>query len=471
MTSLPEDLPRLKREYARRSAIRASLEAWAGFVLKPQGFRIAAHQRHLIGALEAVARGEVDRLLLLMPPGSAKSTYVSVLFPPWWFVRHPSSSVIAASHTEGLAAHFGRQGRALIEAHGRRLGYGLRAGGATQWETTRRGQYLATGVHGSIIGRRADLAIIDDPVKSQAEAESARAREYLWDWYRSDVVTRLRPGGRVILAMTRWHEDDLGGRLLARESGDWRCIRLPALATADDPLGRAPGEALWPEWEDAAALERKRASVGERAWFAQFQQEPRPEGGTVFRVERIAILDTADTQPGGPVVRAWDLAATEAQAGNNPDWTVGLKLARERSGRFVVLDLVRLRGDAHTVQRTMRRVAELDGDAVPISVPQDPGQAGKAQMTLLANVLAGYRMTSSREAGSKEARAALVAVQVDAGNFGLLRAAWNTVLLDELRSFPHGTKDDQVDALSRAFAALTETGPGVRRTYVGLFSR
>ena len=124
-----------------------------------------------------------------------------------------------------------------------------------------------------------------------------------------DLATRLKPGGRIVLIMTRWHEDDLGGRLLAQNPAEWRLLRLPALAEADDPLGRPEGAPLWPDWEDAAALARKRDTVGDRVWSALFQQTPRPPAGSLFRVNDIAVLDEVPASS-GRVVRAWDLAAT-----------------------------------------------------------------------------------------------------------------------------------------------------------------
>ena len=149
--------------------------------------------------------------MVLMPPGSAKSTYVSVLFPTWWLHRRPRSAVIAACHTADLAEHFGRQVRRLVAEHAPVLGYGLAAGdrAAGRWATTGGGTYFATGVRGPITGRRADLVVIDDPIKSHAEADSALYREHAWNWYRSDLVTRLRPraaggGGDDALAPGRF---------------------------------------------------------------------------------------------------------------------------------------------------------------------------------------------------------------------------------------------------------------------------
>ncbi|HTR17121.1 MAG TPA: phage terminase large subunit [Acetobacteraceae bacterium] len=447
-------------ERRTRRTIRTSFEAWALHALAPVGQAPAAHHRLIIGELERVAAGTTDRLMLLLPPGSAKSTYASVLFPAWWFARQPGSAVIAAAHTASLARHFGRGVRGLLDEHGVRLGVSLArdSRAAHRFSLASGGSYFAAGVRGPVTGRRADLVLIDDPVKSQAEADSRAARERLFGWYRSELVTRLKPGGRIVLVMTRWHPDDLAGRLL--ESGDdWRVVRLPALAEADDPLGRAAGAALWPEWEDTAALARKRVALGERAFAALFQQSPRRVEGRLFEPRHLGEVEAA---PGGVAVRAWDLAATASLGGTDPDWTVGVKLVRDEAGRFVVTDVRRLRGGPAEVEAAIRDAARMDGTAVAIGLPQDPGQAGRAQVQYLTRMLAGYRVVASPESGAKETRAMPVAAQVAAGNVSLVRAGWNRAFIEELADFPNGVKDDQVDALSRAFGMLTEVSAPAR---------
>ena len=452
--------------------VRSDLHEWARHVLAPASQMPASHHRLLMDRLASVSRGEIDRLMVLMPPGSAKSTYASVLFPAWWFAQHPRSSVIAASHTADLAAHFGRQIRALVAEHSPALGYQLSADNraASRWQTSRRGEYFATGVRGPITGRRADLAIIDDPVKSFLEAESAVQRERLWDWYRSDLTTRLKPRARVVLVMTRWHEEDLAGRLLAVEA-DWHTLRLPALAEADDPLGRVAGDPLWPEWESREALMRKRGVVGERVWAALYQQSPRPLQGALFKVTRLEILDALPLGSTGPEVRAWDLAAPVARGGNYTHWPVGIKVMRDSSGRWIVLDVVRLRGSPRQVEEAIAETARVDGRSVTVALPEDPGQAGKNQVSYLIRMLAGYKVVASRETGSKIVRATPVAAQVEAGNIVLMRAPWNHALIEELRDFPYGRKDDQVDALARSFHLLSHTPSGPRRVAVSLLAR
>jgi predicted phage terminase large subunit-like protein len=450
-----------------------SLIGWAMMVLQRDAQVPARHHRLLIAELDRISRGDIDRLMVLMPPGSAKSTYTSLLFPVWWFTQHPTSSVIATSHTTSLAEHFGRQVRELVREYGDRLGYHLHASrhAAGQWQTTERGEYFATGIRGPLIGRRADLVIIDDPVKSEAEADSLLLRDRVWNWYRFDVTTRLKPRGRVVLIMTRWHMDDLAGRLLAQHPAEWRVLRLPALAEENDPLERPPGAALWPEWEDEAALQRKRETIGERAWSALFQQSPRPIVGSLFKTECIDILDMVPTPDNNVVVRGWDLAATSDVGGRDPDWTAGVKLARDDRGRFIVLDVVRIRGTPRQVEESVGEAARVDGRAVTIGLPEDPGQAGKHQTNYFTRQLAGYHVDTSRETGSKLTRATPVASQVEAGNVAIVRATWNHAFLEELRDFPFGRKDDQVDALSRAFTVLTERGHPARRVTLPVLMR
>jgi predicted phage terminase large subunit-like protein len=463
-----KDLP----ELGSRRVFRGDLIDWARTALEPAGLAPAAHHLLLLAELERLERRDIDRLMVLMPPGAAKSTYASVLFPAWWLVRNRGASVIAASHTAGFTEHLGRQVRALIAEHEGRLGLRLAADdrAAGRWSTASGGRYFATGVRGPMTGRRADLAVVDDPVKSREEADSRAARDRLWDWWRDTLITRLKPGGRIVLAMTRWHEDDLAGRLLTAQPSEWTCLKLPALAEPGDPMGRPLGAALWPEWEDAKALARKREAVGERTWEAQFQQRPRSPRGGMFKTD--PLREASPPLPElAAVVRAWDLAATSADGGNDPDWTVGLKLARDVDGRFLVLDVLRLRGSAGEVEQAIRCTAERDGRSVAIGLPQDPGQAGKSQISYLASRLAGYRIETSLETGSKATRAAPVASQIEAGNVSLLHGGWNAAFLEELKAFPLGDKDDQVDALSRAFAMLVPIAPVTRRLDVPLLQR
>ena len=469
--SLSEDYVRVMEEQRRRLA-RRSLLVFASDVLVERGQVPADHHRVLIRELQAVADGSVDRLMLLLPPGSAKSTYASEIFPPWFLAQRPGLNVIGASHTASLAEDFSRKAMRVANEHSEALNYALTRESVELWETTNRGRYRSAGIDGPITGSRADLIVIDDPVKSRKDADSQAYRERTWNWYRSDAYTRLKPRGRIVLIQTRWHPDDLAGRLLEEmlAGGDiWRVVCMPALADSpDDPMGRAIGAALWRAWEDEAALARKRAVVGERDFAALFQQQPRLAEGALFLIEQIGTLDAAPA--GGKLVRAWDLAATEQVGTRDPDYTVGVLMARVED-RFVVLDVIRLRGAPEQVEQAIVATAQRDGKGVRISLPQDPGQAGKAQVLYLTKKLIGYTVESSPETGDKATRAAPMVSQVNVGNVSLVRGVWNRTYLDELRDFPSGTKDDQVDASSRAFNTLTAAPAPARRVQVNFMSR
>jgi len=276
----------LEEEQAGKAS--KSLAAYATLTLdvKP-----AAHHLLLISALEEVEAGLIDVLIVTMPPGSAKSFYGSIAFPAWYLGRHPEKCVIAASHTQELAERFGRRVRNIVgsQEHTRAFpngGLSADSTAASRWDTALGGEYFASGVGGSITGRRADLAIIDDPVKSREDADSETVRDKQWAWWRDDLTTRLKPGAAVVLIMTRWHEDDLAGRLLKDlENSTQRVVilSLPMEARENDPLGRKPGEPLWPEWFTEQM--RDTAKREPRTWSALYQQEPRPIGGGEFKAE------------------------------------------------------------------------------------------------------------------------------------------------------------------------------------------
>src|SRR6185503_15526764 len=284
---LPESLLSLLDE-AKRRRIRRSCIEWAREV----GFEPAPHHRLILDEMCALmASTSYDTLLLFAPPGSAKSHHVSVAFPPWWMAANPGRSIIAASHSAELAAKWGRRVRNLIAMHSEMLGVGPSpdSQAADRWATDKGGEYLAAGVQAGIAGFRADLGIIDDPFGSKEDAYSQRIRDRVWDWYINDFSARLKPNAKRVIMHTRWHLDDLAGRVIeqARQTNQTiRIISLPAIAVANDPLGRKPGEYLWddPEGYDYAAfLRRRQAETPPVEWAALYQQEPVPEGGGFFQ--------------------------------------------------------------------------------------------------------------------------------------------------------------------------------------------
>ena len=442
-------------EKQARAAASASLIALAKLTFR--GYEASWHHRRIARALERAAREPDARLIITMPPRHGKTELASVRFAPWLLANCPMADVIAATYAQDFADELGRKARGVMTSNvyralfpHARLSDDNRA--VSRWQTVSGGSYYAVGVGGALTGRGADVLLIDDPHKNRAEAESKVSRDTVWDWFRSTAYTRLEKGGSAVIIMTRWHEDDLVGRCLA--SGEpWRVLSLPAIAEHDEPE-RKCGEALWPDKYPVEALERIRTTVGEREWAALYQQRPAPIEGALFKPDRLTLTDAEPT--GVRWVRAWDFGAT---AGGG-DWTVGAKLG-VREGRPIVADVVRLQGAPEDVERTLVATAQRDGRGVVVNLPQDPGAAGKAHVQYLTRLLSGYTVKSSPETGDKVLRAEPFASQVNVGNVSLVKGAWNAALMDEMRSFPNGMHDDQVDALSRAygnFFAPSSTG-------------
>ena len=436
---------------------RADFYSFCVEVLAPLGWKPARHHRILIRKLQSVADGRIKRLMVWMPPGSAKSTYTSVLFPAWLMIRG-RKAIIAASHTSGLAESFSRKVQAIVRDNVPLLGYDIDREAVDLWSTTNRCEYKAAGVGVAIAGFRADIGIIDDPVKSRADADSKTFRDRSWDWFLADFRTRVKPNSPIVVVGTRWHEDDLQGRLITDQAGMWDVVRIRAQCEEeDDPLGREIGDMLWEDDEYGYGAEIRRVkdeyetSGNTRDWASLYQQRPAPSSGSIFKTNLINVVPAEPNSISW--VRAWDLAATKASGTRDPDWTVGVKLGMWM-GRPVVGDVVRFRGGPQEVEQTIVATAKRDGYATQISIPQDPGQAGKAQVQYLTSKLIGFTVHSSPETGDKSTRAAPVASQCNVGNLTLVAGPWNKAFIDELTVFPSGTKDDQVDALSRAFAMV-----------------
>ena len=454
-------------------AARRDYRTWCEEVGRPRGWAPAAHHRLIIDAVEDVLQGKINRLMINAPPGSAKSTYTSELLPAHILARKPGFNLIGASNTSTLAEDFSERTLSLIDGQPELVPFRLRKRSAPLWTTSNRGRYRAAGVGVAIAGNRADGVLIDDPVKSREAAESETQREKTWQWFMSDLRTRLKPGAWIIVIMTRWHEDDLGGRLLERQKGLWTVLNLPAQAygldpdtglVPPDPLGRAPGQWLWGddaygygealriirnEYEQAGAM---------RDWEALYQGRPTAGEGTVFKVAKLEVTDEYPAKTYN-IVRAWDLAATKKMGTADPDWTVGVLIMRTAENRYIILDVVRLRGGPEEVEQAILDTARLDGKRVAISIPQDPGQAGKSQAQQLVKKLAGYKVTATVESGDKSTRAAPAAAQVNVGNVAMVRASWNAAFRAECASFPGGTHDDQVDAFSRGFSMVALNRP------------
>jgi predicted phage terminase large subunit-like protein len=424
----------------------------------------AAHHLLLIDALEAVERGECDRLMVCMPPGSAKSTYTSVEFPAWFMGRNPTLSVIAASHTQELAERFGRRVRNIVASGEFRqvfdFGIAEDSSSAGRWDTEKGGEYFAAGVGGSITGRRADLAVIDDPVKSREDADSERSRAKAWEWYTNDLLTRLKPGARQILVMTRWHEDDLGGRILERERNRWRVIELAMEALPGDPLGRKVGERLWPEWFTDEMVGVAKMDV--RGWNALYQQQPAAEDGDYFKREWFGEYD--ELPAGLRTFGASDYGVTE----DGGDYTEHGVFGCDPMGNLYVMDWWR-------AQSTSDVWIDAKCDLIIKHEPQCWfGEAGPIRRAVEPFML---RRMSERKAfcrvewlasiHDKPTRARSFQAMASMGKVLFPKhASWKADVLGQLLRFPAGKHDDAVDVCSLIGRGLQFIGNKQRKKAV-----
>lgn len=427
--------------------------------VSPKTWRFdALHIRLICDHIDAMRRNEFDRLAIFMPPRHSKSETCTVRAPAFLLESNPEERVLVTGYNETMARRFSRKTRTILRE---RIPLSKEKSGVDEWETTAGGGLVARGVGTPPTGFGFGWVFIDDPIKKREEAESETYRNKTWDWYTDDLYTRLEPGGKIVMTLTRWHHDDIAARAIASEPEKWRILKLPALAEEGDQIGRKAGEPLWPDRFSREALLRIRDiqtddQSGAASFEALYQQNPTPREGAFFKVANLEILPAAPSTL--RTVRAWDLAAS-----TKGDYTAGVKLGRDSAtGLFWILDVVRGQWTPDERNKVMLQTAALDGRSTRIRLSQDPGAAGVDQVQALARMLAGYSVTSERESGSKEVRADAFAAQVNAGNVRMVNGEWNKALIEEMRTFPLGRNDDQIDASANSFNELANsTSPTV----------
>jgi predicted phage terminase large subunit-like protein len=316
------------------------------------------------------------------------------------------------------------------------------------------GGMIAAGIGGPITGQGAHLAIIDDPVKDAEAANSKVQRDAIWDWYRFVLRTRLFPGAAVVLVLTRWHEDDLAGRLLEAAKNDpqadqWVVLRLPAIAEDEDPLGREPDKALWPEQYNEEALAAIKASVGSYVWAALYQQRPSPQEGEILKRSWWKFYRQAPAKF-DEVIQSWDCAFKDASTSN---FVVGQVWGRVAADKYL-LDQVRGRMDLPTTMTAIRTLTAKWPQA-RAKLVEDKAN-GPAVIQMLKKEIPG--LIAVNPEGGKVVRAAAVSPDIEAGNVYLPDpsiAPWVHDFIEECAAFPNGANDDQVDAMSQALFRLT----------------
>ena len=461
------------------------------------GYRSRPHLEYLAGrlakAMHDVENGESRFITVSMPPRMGKSALTSVNLPIWLLRRHPDWKIGLVSHSPTLAVSWGRQVRRVVEEYGTEFGLQIAhdAGAVADWQTTEGGSIVSRSAPGqSITGLGFKVMLVDDLVKDFAAAHSAVDRESLWDWWVANAQTRLEPPSLVVVIGTRWHEDDFIGRLLSPEySPDrdkWEVIKFPAIAEQADVLGRSEGDPLFsPLLEETReeAIERwaqMKTSMGSYSWAALYQQRPSPAQGAVFDVGwwRYWTRDPAKVTGDGRVVLApdaawrsgkwvdsWDLTFKGSE---NSDFVVGQRWVRTGPDRYLVAQHRGRWSFTETLDRMERWGRTDDHDVSPYGecVHQrliEDAANGSAAIDVLRKRVAGVKPVKART--SKEIRARAITPEIESGNVYLPYPSdpgngWVEDLLSELREFPNGKHDDQVDALTQALNGLRDGGRG-----------
>lgn len=472
--NLPLSPQQAAQELLRRRRARSSLIGFANAVdipgkpasddenewlFHPVETTVAPHHRLMMEALQETVEKPYGRLMLLMPPGSAKSTYASRVLPAWYLGAQPNRRCILASYGSDLAKKHGRAARSIVRSKDYQPLFGCTISGETsaadEWALTNGSEFMAGGILSGITGNRAGLLIIDDPVKGRDEAESETIRRKTLDAYHDDLLTRLLPGAAVVIIQTRWHEDDLAGSILpegysgesglikCRDGQIWNVLCLQAKCErADDPLSRKVGEYLWPEWFDENHWRQFERNA--RTWASLYQQRPSPEEGAFFKREWFRYY--RETPAGLRYYGASDYAVSDGEG----DFTVHLVAGIDAAQNIYIVDLWR---EQSATDRWIEGFCDIVGQWKPIKWAEEQGQIIKSIGPFLERRMRERSVWANREqfasTNDKMTRARSIQAFAGMGRVYLPETApWLNAFVDELLKFPSGRNDDQVDAFS-----------------------
>ncbi|MCP4127073.1 MAG: phage terminase large subunit, partial [Gammaproteobacteria bacterium] len=440
--------------------------------------------RRLETFMEDVEKGLHPRLMLFVPPRHGKSQIVSQDLPAWMFGHHPEWEIVISSYNADLPEGFSRNIREVVQTDeyktifpGTLISKDSRS--IQRWNTTKKGQLLAVGRGGGLTGKGFHIGIIDDPLKDAEEADSELIRERLWDWYSSTFYTRQHPGAGILVVLTRWHDDDLAGRLiqqmneLKKEGVDpehidnWEIIQYPAIALDDEYINadgsittepaseksvfvRSKGEALHPDRYNEQYLKKVKATIQPRHWSALYQQNPVPDEGAYFQKAMFRYIKEPPRHELLTVCIAGDLAIGQKQVN---DWTVFAVAGLDHHGQIYILDIVRFRGDAHRIVET---ALDLSKKYSPAMLGFEKGMIEMSIMPQLKKRMHERKLFPPLAEGKqalspnkdKQARGRPLQGRMQQGMVYFAEEPWLEDLQHEFLRFPSGVHDDIVDAVS-----------------------
>lgn len=441
--------------------------------------------RRLEKFLEDVINQKSPRLMLFLPPRSGKSQLASIDFPSWALGHYPWMEIIASSYAVTLPLNFSRKVRERLLDPAYRVLFPFTAldktsTGAEAWLTTQGGGYVASGVGTGITGKGYHIGIIDDPVKDAEEADSETVRDKVWDWYSSTFYTRAAPGAGMLCIMTRWHDDDLAGRLIQQMRNDeedgvpgeevdkWEIVQYPAIANTDEyvnqdgsiteeptskrsVLVRRKGEALHAERFPVERLNRIKRTLQPRHWSALYQQNPVPDEGSYFTKSMFRYNTSPPPANTLKMFSAWDLAIGEKQTN---DWTVGVIGGLDYNDQLFILDVIRFRGDADKIAEAIVTSAQRwNVELVGIEKGQLEQAIGPTLRKMMRMKRASFALCEGDKSlvpiNDKLSRARPLQGRMQQGMvFFDSSQPWCEKIVEEALRFPAGVHDDQVDSLA-----------------------
>jgi predicted phage terminase large subunit-like protein len=463
LDTLPEGSPEIekintllqadKRERCRQNFMPFVRQMWSAFIP-------GKHHQIMADAFERVARGELKRLIINMPPRHTKSEFASYLFPAWFLGMFPEKKIIQTAHTAELAVGFGRKVRNLVgsmdyqEIFPTKMSADSKAAG--RWNTSKGGDYFAIGVGGAVTGKGADVLIIDDP-HSEQEAMQGNPAVYdrVYEWYSSGPRQRLQPGGAIVIVMTRWSKRDLTGQILnaaaKKDLENWEVIELPALLPSGKPL--------WQEFWRQEELEAIKAELPVGKWEAQYQQNPTSEEGAIIKREMWKIWEGERPPQVDYIIQSWDTAFEKSNRADYSACTTWGVFYRDVEGsevaNIIVLDAFKERMEFPELKKT---AFEFWKEWNPDTLIVEKKAAGAPliyEMRRMGIPIAEYTPSKGSD---KIARVNAVSDLFASGMVWRPETRWADELVEELASFPNGDHDDLVDSTTQALLRFRQGG-------------
>jgi predicted phage terminase large subunit-like protein len=449
-----------KQEKDELDRLLRSRESYTDFYLriKPAHWGFPKHVEFLCAQVDKLVNGEYKGVTLSIPPGHAKTTTISHPLPIYSGLRWPDQTTVFTGYSQTFAErNLSRPSREIAKEQGI-LDTSYNA--MEEWFLTNGARMVARGVGAAPTGiNPIGTLITDDPINSRAQAESKLERDNIWDWWTGSIVQRFWPDTRRLVIATRWHHDDLIGRIKASGDPNWVHINLPAIAEANDPLGRNIGEALWPEVKPISFLEEQRKALGEYNFQSLFQGNPTPREGAILKVDKLINPPQGEAEMS---VLAFDIASSEVTG----DWTAAAFW--EKVGGYYRLTLWRVKMSTEQRNQWMRFLAEKL-NPTRVVFPQDPGSAGKDVRRMFERLFQGFAYEFELPVGTKEFRVEPMASTIESGLVGIVDNEHHDDAIESFRQFPNGKHDDFEDAAATGHKVLTRMiGGSVYDAFFGL---